>query len=122
MAHTLGLSAGVGIAFFLFGQLQIFGILPPERWIILLFFASLSFFTHRIVSFAMADNREKFIEYFLASVVARLLLSVLFVGCYLYVGVYSVRSFIITFFVLYLFYTFFEILGLYRNLQRDLKK
>ncbi len=99
-----------------------FGILPPEKWIILLFFASLSFFTHRIIALAMADKREKFIEYFLASVVARLLLSVLFVGCFLYTGVYSVRSFIITFFVLYLLYTFFEIFGLYRSLQRDLKK
>ena len=122
MVRTLGLSVGIGIVFFLFGHIFPTAVLPTEKWIILLFFASLSFFMHQLMAVAMANNRDKFVEFFLAGVVVRLLTSVMFVGCFLYLGVKSIRGFIITFFALYLFYTFFEIFGLYRTLRRDSEK
>jgi hypothetical protein len=65
------------------------------------------------------NNREKFVQFYLSTVVGRLILSVIFIGAFLYAGLTDSVLFIINFFALYLFYTSFEIYGLYRNLRRD---
>ena len=57
----------------------------------------------------------------MAFTVARLVLSVAFVGFFVYRGVADRRIFILDFLVLYIFYTAFEIYGLSSNLRRDLK-
>ncbi len=85
----------------------------------LAFFLGVSFLFHRLMEFGFKDKRDKFVEFYLSTVVARLILCVIFVGVYLYLEVDQIEVFIANFFALYLFYTIFEIYGLYRNLRRD---
>ena len=76
---------------------------------------------HRLLSFGFQDDNDKFVQFYLASAVIKLILCIVFVAVFVYLQVNEVVSFIITFFALYLFYTCFEVVGMYRNLRRDLK-
>ena len=89
--------------------------------VILLFYLSLSFLMHRLTALGNQDNGKQFIPFYMAFTVARLVLSVAFVGFFVYRGVADRRIFILDFLVLYIFYTAFEIYGLSSNLRRDLK-
>lgn len=92
-------------------------------WIYMLFFyLSLSFLMHRLVELGNQGKKERFIPFYMAFTVARLMLSVAFVGFFVYRGLPDRRTFILNFLVLYIFYTTFEIYGLSSNLRRDLKK
>ena len=64
-----------------------------------------------------AKNRENFVQYYLGSVTGRLILSLIFIGTFVYLGTSDINTFIIDFFVLYLCYTGFEIFGLFSNLR-----
>lgn len=109
----------LGIVFFLARKYQLDFWFHPEFGSMLAFFLGISFLFHRLMEFGFKDKRDKFVEFYLSTVVARLLLCVIFVGVYLYLGVDQIEVFIANFFALYLFYTIFEIYGLYRNLRRD---
>jgi hypothetical protein len=89
--------------------------------VLLLFFLSVSFLLHRLVESGLQSNAERFITLYLAATVVRLVLGFLFVGFFLYQNVEQRRLFVITFLVLYIFYTSFEIWGVNRNLRRDSK-
>jgi len=95
------------------------GWLHPQWKAMLLFFLSVSFLLHRLMSVGFENNREKFVQMYMASLVARLLLSLVFVGFFLYRKVDQKQVFISDFLVLYLCYTGFEIYTLSRNLRRD---
>ena len=71
------------------------------------------------MAFGFRDKRDKFVEFYLSTVVARLLGCIAFVAACLYLGVGNAPVFVANFFALYLFYTVFEIYGLYRTLRRD---
>jgi nitrate reductase NapE component len=121
MLRTLLFTALLGIVFFV---VEYFGWplhIHPRKWFILAFFLSLSLLQHRVLENGFRNQREKFVQFYLATIVIRLLLSLGFVGAFLYIGTTQIESFIITFFALYIFYTCFEIYGLYSNLRRDLK-
>ncbi|GAA4401353.1 hypothetical protein GCM10023187_15470 [Nibrella viscosa] len=92
----------------------------PAWKIILLFFLSVSFLLHRLMEAGFQNKREKFVQFYMASIVVRLLLSIAFVAFYLYRQVEQKQLFVVTFLVLYICYTGFEIYGLSRNLRRDL--
>jgi len=94
--------------------------LHPSWRVILLFFLSVSLLLHRLMQTGFENNREKFVQMYMASIVARLLLSVLFVGFYIYRKVPGIKVFVVDFLVLYICYTGFEIYSLNRNLRRDL--
>lgn len=121
MGRTLIFTAIIGIVFFTAEYYNFISLLPSEKWYILAFFFTVSILQHRIMSFGFQENRERFVQFYLVTAVLRLILCILFVAVFLYYKVEQPATFVITFFVLYLFYTFFEVLGLYRNLRRDLK-
>ncbi len=119
MLRTIVFTTIIGIVFFAAEFYKLGLRLPLEKWYLLSFFFFLSFLQHRLVALGLRENRERFVQFFLAAVVIRLILCVLLVAGFIYKGVAEPAAFIITFFVLYLFYTFFEVLGLYRNLRPD---
>lgn len=121
MVRTIIFTTVIGIGFFTAEHCHFLSTLPMEKWYILAFFFTISVLQHRVMFLGFQKNRERFVEFYLVTVVLRLILCILFVGAFLYYKVSRPLEFVITFFVLYLFYTFFEVLGLYRNLRRDLK-
>ena len=119
MLRTLIATILLGIVFFLVQHFQVGSFLHPYIWYILMFYFGLSFFVHRLMEFGLRNNREKFVTFYISSIVGRIILSLLFIGLFLYNGLTNSFLFVINFFALYLFYTCFEIYGLYRNLRRD---
>ena len=109
----------LGIVFFVVRSSEYGSWVHPGVFYILGFYLFVSFLIHRLMEFGFREKRKKFVEFYLSAVVLRLLLSVFFVGFFLYNKVEDVKLFIVTFFVLYIFYTSFEIFVLYSNLRRD---
>ncbi|MFN4144221.1 MAG: hypothetical protein ACK4GN_00235 [Runella sp.] len=122
MLRTLLFTALIGIVLFTANFFSVGYYIHPQKWEILAFFATLSLVQHRLMEQGWRNNREKFVQFYLTTVVIKLLLSLIFVGIFLYLKVPDPNSFVLTFFVFYLFYTIFEIYGMVRNLRRDLKK
>ncbi len=112
-------TAIIGIVFFIVQHFFRSDWVHPYFWYILTFFYGLSFLIFRLMEYGHKDNNKKFVSFYLSTVVGRLLLSLIFIGSFLYFGLTDSLLFIINFFVLYLFYTGFEIYGLYCNLRRD---
>lgn len=119
MLRSLLLTFVLGIVFFLARHFQLDAWIHPFVGYMLLFFLSISYIIHRLMEFGFRNKREKFVEFYLSTVIARLLLCIVFVGICFFIGVDNEPIFISNFFALYLFYSFFEIYGLYRNLRRD---
>jgi O-antigen/teichoic acid export membrane protein len=119
MLRTLLASAILGIVFFLAQYFHFDSFLHPYIWYILIFFFGLSFFAHRLMEFGLRNNREKFVTFYISTIVGRIVLSLVFIALFLYQGLTDSFLFVTNFFALYLFYTCFEIYGLYRNLRRD---
>lgn len=119
MLRSLLLTFALGIVFFLANHFQYTAWIHPFAGYMLLFFLSISYLIHRLMEFGFKNKREKFVEFYLSTVVIRLLLCIVFVGISFYQGVENAPVFISNFFALYLFYSVFEIYGLYRNLRRD---
>lgn len=119
MLRSLLLTLLLGIVFFLAPTLGISAWIHPTTGYMILFFLGISFLIHRLMEFGFSNKRDKFVEFYLSTVVIRLLLCIVFVGFFLYRGIENAPIFITNFFALYLFYTIFEIYGLYRNLRRD---
>jgi hypothetical protein len=90
----------------------------PQKWTMLAFFAAVSYLSYTLVSIGMRDNRDKFIEFYLASFSIRLVLMLIFIGTMLILGLEAPHLFVINFFVLYLFLTVFEITNILRKLRR----
>ena len=119
MLRSLLLTLLLGIVFFLAPTLGIADWIHPSAGYMILFFTGISFLIHRLMEYGFSNKRDKFVEFYLSTVVIRLILCVIFVSIFLYLGVENQPIFIANFFALYLFYTIFEIFGLYRNLRRD---
>mgnify|MGYP000890499277 CR=1 FL=1 len=109
----------LGIALFLARHFNLDSWLHPYIWYLLAFIFGLSFLFHRLMEFGLRNKREKFIPFYISTIFAKIFLSLTFIGFFLYQGLSDSFLFIINFFVLYLFYTCFEIYGLYCNLRRD---
>lgn len=92
--------------------------LHSEILFIWAFFAFLGYLSHMLHNFGMQKDREKLIPFHMATQGLRFLCSLLFVGAFAYLKVENIYLFIINFFVLYLFSTYFEISGLLRKLRR----
>ncbi|MCU0339294.1 MAG: hypothetical protein MUE30_05385 [Spirosomaceae bacterium] len=107
MLRTIIFTLLLGIVLFTADYFSFNQYLPVEKWYILFFFFSLAWLQHRLMSYGWTNNREKFVQFYMATVVVRLLVCSAFVGVFLYLGVVSQERFIITFFAFYLFYTCF---------------
>ncbi len=119
MLRNFAFTAILGIAFFIVLKFVNASWVHPYIWYILAFFFGLSFLIYRLMEYGMKDNRKKFVSFYLSTVVGRLILSLIFIGIFLYHGLTDSLLFIINFFILYLCYTGFEIYTLYCNLRRD---
>lgn len=120
MVRSVVFTILLAIGFFVAGPLGYAEFVHPQWTIMLLFFLSISLLIHRLMEAGFQNNRANLIPFYMASTIARFLLSTTFVGFFLFRQVEQRRLFIIEFFVLYMFYTSFEIFGLGRNLRRDL--
>lgn len=119
MTGNLVITLLLAIVFFTAERYMQAAWVHPAWKAMLLFFLFLSFLQHRLMQAGFVNNREKFVQMYMASIVARLLLGIAFVAFYLYRQVEHRPLFVVTFLVLYLFYAGFEIYGLSRNLRRD---
>jgi hypothetical protein len=117
MLRTIALTITIGLLFYFAPQIGFSQYFHPQRWMILAFFFAVSYLNHILLNLGFAKNRENFVQYYLGSVTARLILSLIFIGTFVYSGIQNPYLFIINFFVLYLCYTGFEIFDLYRKLR-----
>lgn len=119
MRLSILLTAVLGIVFF--GAKQYFSAtwVHPYWPYLLLFYLALSALLHRLMSFVTDARSAQFTTFYIAFITAKLLLSLLFMGVLLYNHVPDRRLFVISFLVLYIVYTSFEIYGLTRKLRRD---
>lgn len=122
MIRTILLTVILIIVFFLAKYLGIDYLLHPKKWLILGFFVAFSFLFHRVIEFGLREKQKNFIPFYLSTVVLRLILSLIFIGIVLYLGLQNPELFILNFFVLYLFYTIFEIWNLSRKLRHNSEK
>lgn len=119
MRNTLMLSAVFGIVFFVASRFYGATWVHPFWPYILLFYVAVAALLYRLMSFVKDPKSAQFTTFYLAFVTAKLILSFIFMGVLLYNGVAGRATFVITFLVLYLVYTSFEIYGLTRKLRRD---
>ncbi len=119
MIRTFLFTIIVAIVLFVAKQYFASPWIHPDWTIQVLFFACVSFLTHRLIESGLQDNQERFIPLYMAATVARLILGLAFAGFFLFQHVEQRRTFILDFLVLYICYTGFEIWGVTRNLRRD---
>ena len=119
MLRMLLFTAALAIGFFVAERYFAPSWLHPRWPLLILFFLSISYLTHRLVETGLQDDKERFIPLYMAATVARFVLALAFVGFFLWRGIDGRRNFILDFLVLYIFYTSFEIWGLSRKLRRD---
>jgi len=117
MLRIILLTIGIGLLFYFATEIGLSQYVHPQKWVILSFFFAISYLNHFLTQIGFVKNRENFVQYYLGSITGRLILSLIFIGTYVYLGTSDINIFIINFFVLYLCYTGFEIFGLYRNLR-----
>ena len=92
--------------------------LHSKIWIIFAFFVALDFLIKMLVEQGMSNKRENFVQFYLASVVLRFILLLVFIGFGLYMYKENQNLFVVNVFVLYLFFTIFEISTLLSKLRR----
>jgi hypothetical protein len=109
----------IGIVLFSVSYFQIGIPIHPSKWSILIFFSIVSLVQHYLIMKGFEDNRENFVQMFLSSVIMRLLVCSAYIGAFFYKGVQQPVLYITTFFVLYLFFTCFELYGISRKLRQN---
>jgi hypothetical protein len=119
MRQSILLTGLLGIVFFVAEQYAVSDWVHPYWTYLLLFYVSLSVLLHRLMSFVKEPKSAQFTVFYMGFLTAKLLVSLTFVGVMLYYNVPDRETFVITFLVLYLVYTGFEIYGLTRKLRRD---
>ncbi len=117
MLRIILLTVVVGLIFFLAPYIGLSEYVHTDKWFMLAFYATLSYFNHLLMQQGFANDRKHFIEFYMGSIGARLILSLAFIGFFIYKNTPEIYIFISNFFVLYLCYTGFEIYDLYRNLR-----
>lgn len=108
----------ITIVLFLVSNTSLHIYLHDKIWIILAFFIALDFFVKIIIGYAFDNKSENFIQFYMVSVVSR----IIFILCFILIGLYfypeNSNIFVINVFALYLFFTIFEITTLLRKLRR----
>ena len=117
MLRIILLTIAFGLLFYIAPKIGLSQYVHAQKWVILSFFFAISYLNHILMNLGFAKNRENFVQYYLGSITGRLILSLIFIGTYVYLGTPDINIFIINFFVLYLCYTGFEIFGLFSKLR-----
>ncbi|WP_026997015.1 hypothetical protein [Flectobacillus major] len=117
MLRIITLTIVVGLIFYLAPYLGLSAFIHADKWFILAFYTAISYFNHLLMQQGFANDRKNFVPFYMGSIAARLLLSLVFIGIFIFRGTPDIYIFISNFFVLYLCYTGFEIYDLYRNLR-----
>lgn len=107
----------IAILFYFAPQMGLQSWIHPKKWEILAFFFAISYLNNLLTQMGLSKNRENFVQFYLGSITARMILSLVFIGIYLYSGMANPNIFVVNFFALYLCYTGFEIYNLYRKLR-----
>jgi hypothetical protein len=119
MLRTILFTIFLAIVFFVAERYAVSPWLHPKWKILLLFFLSVSFLTHRLIETGLQGNQERFVPLALAATIARLVLGLAFIGFFLFQGIDQRRTFVLDFLALYIFYTGFEMWGLTRKLRQN---
>ena len=90
-------------------------------WYSNLLFLVVSLVTH-FISSAGLEKVEEFHNFYFITMILRFFISLIYIFCFLFVGVKEQTSFVFNFMFLYLLYTSFEIYTLIRNLRGDFKR
>ncbi len=117
MKKYISIIAGL-IVLFLVSISPLNKFLHPKIWLIFAFFASLDFLVITISNLGLGNNREKFIQFFLTTVVLKFILIMAFTGIVMYLDKENKFVLAVNVFVFYLFFTIFEISTLLRKLRR----
>jgi O-antigen/teichoic acid export membrane protein len=119
MARSLILTGVFIVIFFLLPMIGLGHLIHPKKWEILAFFAATSLLSSRLSELGLRNKGENFVTFSLATNVLRIILSLFFIGIYLFLKVEQSLLFILNFFVLYLCYTVFEIWNNSRKLRQN---
>jgi hypothetical protein len=117
MLRIILLTITIGLLFYVAPKIGLSQYVHPQKWVILAFFFAISYLNHLLMQMGFAKNRENFVQFYLGGITARMVLSLIFIGTFAYLGTLDINIFIIDFFVLYLCYTGFEIFGLFSKLR-----
>ncbi len=109
----------IGIVFFVVDYFGVDIKLPAEKWWILGFFVLLTIYYQRLMMMGFRNKREHLVQFAIVYKVSKLILSLIFIGYMLLRGIGQPFRFVIAFFVLYLFYTCFEVLEFNRKLRQN---
>jgi hypothetical protein len=107
----------LAIVFFLSNTFPLSWI-HARKWELLAFWGCVTYLNHQLSKFGFANNRAYFVQFFLVSIVLRLIISLLFLAYFFKNHETELLKLIVNFFVLYLLFTGFEIYEMYRKLQR----
>lgn len=117
MLRTVLVTLFFGIVFFSAGRLGIHSWLHPDFLYILAFFLLTGLLSYRLIRLGFTNNREKFVLFYLGSIVMRLLGGMVFLFVFFKLDTPLFERFLFNFFVLYLFYAGFEMFGVRSNLR-----
>jgi len=90
-------------------------------WLILFFLASNSI-VHYVLTKAGKQKITRFSTFFMASTTAKLFLNLIFIVLYVVLNKDDAVVFLIVFFILYVFFTFFETFSLLSDLKNEDQK
>ena len=121
MIKLLLLTAFLAIIVFLADQLLDWTFIHPAIWVMLVFFLIVSLISHYITQIGVRKKDANVINYYFSTMLIRLLLSIAFIGFYVYTKEEDIFLFVANFFILYLLYVGFEIYWLLTNLRRNSK-
>lgn len=108
----------IAIVFFLVDTFKIDIYLHGSKWYILTFFVAFSYLYNVLIKLGFENNRKNFVQFYLSTVIIRLVASLIFIAVFLYLKVENPNLFVLNFFALYLCFSFFEIQNLYCKLRR----
>jgi hypothetical protein len=117
MLRIIILAIVTGILFQFSSEIGLATYIHPTKWYIWAFYGATAYLSHILMQLGFDNDRKYFVQFYLTTIISRMLLSLTFVGYFIYLDTPNIYIFISNFFVLYLCYTGFEIYDLYRNLQ-----
>ncbi len=93
----------------------------PAIWVMLAFFLIVALISHYITEIGVRKRKDNIVNYYFSTMLLRLLLSIAFIGFFVYSKAEDIFLFVANFFILYLLYVGFEIYWLLTNLRRNSK-
>ena len=101
----------------------VFWFILPGKYLnvfpfLLLFFSFVTLVTHFVLMRSLTKSQRAFINTFMLSVMARLLVYLMFFGIYIYLNKENVLVFTIIFLLFYITFTLFEVISVLRYLKK----